>query len=60
MLSWGMPESGGTDRGGEDGSCPGSTCLAQAMSLWEVLGSTLWADGHWGVLKVSSYKIRLL
>lgn len=26
--------------GGKDGSCPGLMCVAQAVSLWEVLGST--------------------
>lgn len=63
VLSVGVPESGGADRDGEDGSLPRLTCLAEAMFSWEVLGSMhvhCGADSHWDVFKVGSYKISLL
>lgn len=53
----GAPESGGADTAGGDGSCPGPTCLAQAMSSWEMLGSThvlRGADSHCGVCAKSA------
>lgn len=58
-----MPESGGADTGvGKMAAAPDS-CVAQAMSSWNVLGSTRVCPDRqslWDVFKVSSYKISLL
>lgn len=54
----GVPESGGADTGVGKMAAASETRVAQAMSLWDVLGSMDVHQGRqslWGVLKVSSY-----
>lgn len=63
VLSVGVPESGGADTG------MGKTAASQDSVLGlrhvfvggaRIHASAWWADSHWDVFKVASYKISLL